>query len=700
METKNSHFSGTIEEIDPNPFFRAFNSIIIDVTNAFDSQDTVEVEVTDSTPKFKFNKEQISFFENLYVPANSYTPSNHIKKVFVQNNYPELLDIPHGYNEWQLIDFITDPRYDLSNLASIVAPIGHGKSSLLQYTLLYIREKVPSLKAKFIPLIFNCHEFKVFFKDSNNRMRIFDYLSNEIFLPRLATVLNPYIDIDNEEFWDYYIQHAKSYFVTDAQSIMSEISSAKSESLKEELYHKLNELKRSEIKTEKFAHTALRYLKFIKKIEVVLALDNLDLLGIDTVESFIDFVERLQINSSIKVLLVFRSVTYNKLMERYRGALAETVHEWTPISSKDVIDKRCNDLNNRIIREAERINFQINNISIKISDISVAIKNITSVISKNHEIITLFSNGNLRLQMKLLRILIKSGWLPNWVYHTALWSEMDFKLVKEIPNYIILQALTTNNYGTYIDEKNKFPKVPGLLNVLSSNSEIVVYNFLPMMILSNLKNSNYNLINLKSLHELIVQFYDFYDDDIVLDRLFYSTITDLLNGGLITSPEAYEIEVGDDIGEIVKNIRMSILGKYYINSLIYDYNYIVNIKDEVQLRLVNFSGCIENRKLCEAEGYVNYYKFTRLNIEDILKFFEEYGNLEMEFLKIVKAAKRVVAYKSLFCSTNNFFYSSNMVQNVFNQFNNAKFLHSDLLSELKSLVTKLENLYSNELGSN
>ena len=292
MKTKNSLIPDSNKELDTNPFFEAYNSIIINITNPFDSHHDVEEKIINKIPSVILNKNQTKFFKNLYVAAKPYNRESHINITKVQNELPELLNYNHGYNEWQLIDFAMSNNFDQANLVSIIAPIGRGKTSLLNYTYLYLRNKIPNFKKRVFPIIYNCHEFKIFFNDKKNSRTTFDYLFNEVFSYRLLNLVTPYTNLKNNSFWDWYEGESKTKYSSQLRLYREAKGIVSSKKHIAEYEKNIIDLKISEQNHELFLYTALKYVKLKKGKEIVVAFDNLDLLDIDSIQQFIEFIER------------------------------------------------------------------------------------------------------------------------------------------------------------------------------------------------------------------------------------------------------------------------------------------------------------------------------------------------------------------------------------------------------------------------
>jgi hypothetical protein len=214
-----------------------------------------------------------------------------------------------------------------------------------------------------------------------------------------------------------------------------------------------------------------------------------------------------------------------------------------------------------------------------------------------------------------------------------------------IPPEFIVQAIVTFGYGTHITKQAKMKKIPGVMNILSNADHVYPAQiFIKLMILSYLnRNGNKEgqtkqkikehfencIKNMPNKMELLSSF------DYCMHRLF--------NVGLITSPDLHYANSINDFENYVVDIRISLLGEYYIEELICMPEYLFYIKDDVYL---------ENTESFEDAFYVfkNYppNKYFWKNFRNLGNFLFEYGKIEIEFLKSLKSYNTLHIFKNNF----------------------------------------------------
>ncbi|MCX6257986.1 MAG: hypothetical protein NTW49_08855 [Bacteroidia bacterium] len=680
MKTKNSMIPSSRNELPTNPIFDAYNNLIIDLTSDFNSHHDVKVLFDDGLFTYQLTLGQKNFFENLYVVGKDdsfvFIPEN------VKMIYPELSDLRIGKNEWQLIDFVTSENFEMTRLVSIITPIGRGKTTLLSYTFLYLREMVPNLKKRVIPIAINCHGIKAPLNDRVYKNETFDFLLTSVFKPALLKIIDQFIKITDNAFWDWYCENYQTTYGHKLHSYNDALNEVTTDQEKDFYRSQIFQLKNEEQDKEEYLYSAIEYVKKTYKKEIVFIFDNMDFLSINSIQFLIEFVERIKGKTSLKFILTLREITSRKVSEAFRGTLFETMLDWVPVNSIEVMNRRCNLLNESLVSEAERNPIVIRNIKIFVSNVKELILGLTSAISNSTDLIELFANNNMRNELQLFRIILKSGLLPEWSLNTVLFQFSDeIQEIKKIPTYIVLESIVTNNYGTYIDSKKR--AVPGLINILSTNKTPEILDFLYLLVLSDLMKHDNNDILVKNINNRLFHLLNCCDREI-FDESFYDIITSLLNAGLLVSSEVYEISASDNVRTDVKYINISDLGRFYMNNLIYNYNYIVFVKDNINLKEINFEGTIETRIISYSENRFNRQKYTRLNLINLTRFFDEFVKKELEFLTHIKSQEKLLQYFDFYSSVNKSLYTVKMIDSIIRFFDNERFGNSDVLDELKS----------------
>ncbi|NVN94261.1 MAG: hypothetical protein HXX18_03150 [Bacteroidetes bacterium] len=690
MKTKNSMIPSYDEELQTNPIYEAYNSIIIDLTADFDSHEDVELHYEKGLFTYKLSAGQKDFFEKLYVVSNSDNKVSIPDEIY--NNFPELSKIRIGKNEWQLIDFVTSSDFDIVRLVSIIAPIGRGKTSLLSFVFLYLREQVPNFKRKVIPIVINCHSLKSPLNDKKEKNETFDYLINKVLIPKFSQIIEQFIDISDDLFWEWYCKNNQTTFGLNFKNLKIAYDKSITDDYKDNYLYQIFNLKINEQKTEEFYYKAIEYVKLFHKKEIVIIFDNMDFLNIDSVQLIVEFVERLREKTSLKFILTLREVTSRKISEALRGTLYETMLEWKDVNSIDVINRRCDIIHDELIKKAGMTPLIINNKAVFVSNINGLIFILLKAIGNSSKLIELFANQNMRLELKLLRVILRSGLLSEYSLNSLVFQFSEPKNeINSIPEYLILESIVTNNFPTYVDSKRTL--VPGLLNILSINRNPFILDILQLIMLTDLIKHDNNAVDVANMKYRLNDL--FLNCDVkIFDETFYDVLAKLINTGLAISPETYEITISDNIKGDVKSIIISDLGLFYMKNLLFNYNYLVHIKDSVNLANIDFQGTSEIRKHCLTKSDFNYKKYARFNLFEIGKFLIEFGNKELEILSHFKTNNRLYQYQNLYCIVNENLYSIEMLHSIIVIFNNDKFGNEDVIDKLVNYKKELEVKYN------
>jgi len=679
MKKKNDIYDPEKLSLKVNPFAEAFNEIIVDATDSFD--DTSDSNFIVSNKKFihNLNDRQVEFFEKLYIP---FRRSENFKKLIlpeIKLSFPDMETEKVGENEWEIIKYSTSKIIDKLRILPIVAPIGQGKTSLISYTLIYLRYISKSFREKTIPLIIDCHTEAINLEKRKTEKGLYNYLK-ELLNIKLRNILSPFTRLNNNNFWDWYLEVSETTYQDDYEDIVDSF-------VGERLINEINLLRRNEKRKSHYVFTAIKYIIEIEKKSIIIVFDNLDPLDIHTIAKLIWSGKRIINLAKIKILYTIRSSTLEKLDKKTKGILPPFRIDWSNVDYIEIIKKRCSFITEKALVKANRISFTLNDgLRLKTTDIRKVLENFFMMIINNSDIVVLFSSRNIRLMLRLLRVVIRSPYLPEWVYGSVFFPDIIKGEEKPIPYYIMIHALVANRFSTFVEKQRE--EVPGLINIMTADTNDPKTNFLYILILSYLnKNFNYDPAPLQSVIKDLE--YLFEDNKYHLNSVICSKIANLINAGLITSPETYKVENSKSIIDL-EEISITPLGNYYISRLLFDFNYIMFVKDEVQLNGINFSGTAAIRKKSTELNNFIYWKFIRLNLFDIKLFFAEFSKIEREFLNYLIVNERLWHFNNKYNITSNKFYTLKMIEDTINKFSGSE-ENKDIIDELLECKLKAIN---------
>lgn len=643
MTKINSNLTRERCKIPHNEIFHYFNPIF--------------VELTDSLPEeylvyHRFNKKKILehkipnnhkfFFEKLYCPTKKLKTNDKTRDEI----FPELKNLNYGENEWDLISFCYNykNKWTLKELP-VCAPIGYGKSCLIYYTLVYLRSRIKELKLKILPVILNLHIYRNeldIVKDNQEKLN--NFMIKEVINPKLRNILSPYIDLKNEDFWNWYIENCGTDFLDKIKDVENTYE-------EEELKRFVNEIRIKEKDKDNFLFFATKYVNEKFDQRIVLVFDNLDPLNISINLYILWLIRKLVDISALRIIYTLRYTTYAKLFYEMAEVLPTSKLGWNTVPTSEIIKNRCDNIDQKVIEDYKHRPIMISGKKLQINDISKVLKAIIhSLIGRfGINVIEKMSLGDIRKELTLLRVTFNSGLIPEWMLGSAIISNMQFKEDYVIPNHLIVSSIVTHNYSTFFTETSL--EIPGLINVYcSSFSANYLSIFSILMILSYLKKrTGVDYITTAELLNTLEYIFNKYNNKEYLFKAFNYSLTRLLRKGLISSPDTDKIKYSDKFSEEVKEIHLTELGLFYLDFLMTNPNYLVYVKDDVELdREADFTNCHTIRKHLTSNGTVNLYNIFFTNLAQTVKFVKIYGEMEISLYKELKKKSCLEYYKKHF----------------------------------------------------
>lgn len=191
----------------------------------------------------------------------------------------------------------------------------------------------------------------------------------------------------------------------------------------------------------------------------------------------------------------------------------------------------------------------------------------------------------------------------------------------ESPLWVLLSSLITNNHQTRFSENETYEGQANILNVYCNGTEYAKNNHFVRL---HLMNYLINVDKKVNINELYTKYGELFP---VSKKAFNYALYKLIRNETIELPELYLVENLKDI-DLVNDISINRVGRYYINTIRNYFEYIVYVKDDVDLENndLGIKSCIEVRKF--------YDKF-----EEVIKFLKYLYSKEKEIFEKLKDKK-------------------------------------------------------------
>lgn len=628
MKKKNSKYPDPTNcIIKENIIYEHFREEFTNIFEKFnDYNRTYTTKTTDNGIIEKLTKKDNDFFKQYYVPARLLRTIDAKR----EETFSDIENDEIGLLEWQFIIFCTGfgGAFKNQKIIFLTGNVGEGKSSLINYVLKYLYFSKRTLKNRILPLVINCQGFKPDIEKEYRKTGAIDNFFDKKLKDAINGISYNFAAINNEEFWTWY----EGKFSTEYTKYVPDLRLL--DFGKEELYKKIKQerLKEKQSEPEFVFYSSYYIIEKLKK-DIIVVFDNIDPFDIEIIKKFYWKAKSIINKSEIKVIISLRKDTYRKLQDK----LAEiNIVKTIPIYNdlKRIILKRCENIDKNIAesettKPLEFSSYEGAKVKIDINP-SKAVKRIISLILNpiGLNCILNFSRKDVRKSLELLRITFSSGFLPISEVGTYLMQDNDYNDNYSLPPEYIISTLTTFGYGTYFTQEAKKLNIPGLLNIFScANHQTSIQIFSKLFILNYFSKIGFE-ISVDNKKKIINHYKECVDSMELSEELvsgFVSSFQRLFNKGLISSPDAHFTDTDEEFINDIKEVKISTLGEYYINNLMFSPFYLMFIKDDVYLH---------NNEDFDDAFYVyneeNINRFFWTNIKNIISFLKLYGELEID----------------------------------------------------------------------
>jgi hypothetical protein len=647
-------------------FYDDFN-VIMDKFNDFNQQFNIKTD--DDGNIVGLSNKDYTFFKEFYTISKRIQTEDPIRK----KRFPDLTYEDIGVSEWELITFCSTFQSTMNNrLKFVVGNIGEGKSTLINYVLKYLLQEKQSIKNNILPILINCQGYlstiESGIKKGISINDFFDKLIKKIFFD----LMRFQIAISNDSFWNWYEKNIVSDY---RQEIIDLRSLGYDETGQVFEIRKLRK-KEKDTNEDFFIHSISYAIQILKK-QIIIVFDNVDPFDIEKVVEFYWKAKNYINQSPVKIIITVRKDTFRKLKFKiHETASLEPIIMDT--SLENILRLRCT----KLLEKVEYSNvirpliYTSDNVSYKkeinpIFHLSGIIEGILDEYAVNY--ISKFAKKNIRNELELLRIVFKSGFLPNSILDKSLFKDKNTRVT--VPPEYILSSIITFGYGTYFTSMSKKFKVPGVVNILSnSNHNNPIQIFSKLYILNFLQKKGHRE---EQKMETIIGIFcqcikNMKDREELLESFKYSLYR-LFNVGLLTSADFDHANTQEEFELYVKDLRISSLGNFYYETLLTSPFYLFYVKDDVYLD--NISGFTDAYSVLKNFPKNRYFWE---NFKNLIQFLREYGDVE------IKAMKSFIEFNTYDVFNSNFNPS---YENLFS----LKILNS--LSDFSTKKGQLSNLF-------
>ncbi len=616
-----------------------------------------EINYAFSNPKSR-DRASESIVNDQYLYNLSEYEKDYCENFYVDVDQNQHLIQPHsgnGKNSTEIIHFLQDKR---ENILLLIAPVGWGKTMLLDNVFRYLISKKDELKNVW-PIFFTMDKYCNTLK-SKNKDDIVSKLRGEIFPERLRRLLlEEYYTLDNENMWDYFRKTIDGF---------SDLA-MKEKSLKTIWFDNPSEIKRETRKLrakaqerDEFPFSILKYVRRYKDIIPVMILDNIDPLSIETNKILFDEALRLEEHFQLKIIISMRRSTFYELANRPDNTIRANPPKefWLQnLKIENYLKHRINIATNLVENRAVQIT-PPNGPTFKFSEAKKVFSSMMkSLLSKDRmEVLDFIAYHNLRKVNRLVRTYAASGFLDE--------QKTTINILKgEIGNYegvsplwVLLSSLITNNHETYFFRKGIPCHEGNILNLYDAKTKLASRHFIRIHILNFLKKQSLNadISPNTGIVTLIKSYQSLYNkqDYELIETTIREQIQALLYCDLVTSPEYYGFLKKDNI-MYLKKISITDTGEFFLEKFRRYYEYLVYMKDGTELGR-NFYGikdCITTKPF--PGRYDNVYKFLKMIFENEKKFlrnldkkqrqiFWEYFSFNGEVFVTALPTKKMISF--------------------------------------------------------
>jgi hypothetical protein len=610
--------------IPDNVLYEHFQREFLNALSGPPDREPKKEVITPEAYDYNLEPAEEEFYEKIFVPASLHSLSDHdfaLQEIFkylpAEEGKHKIID----KNVKDLLDFI-----ELKDRVLVLtAPVGWGKTVLIQYVWKYVIHKSEWLKKHVFPIHILVDMNISAFQGYDSKREIRQALYSNLIKERLIDITIHYTSLDDESFWTYLKTNTDRFNSLEQEE--DDLHSKYNASLKGQrakLELGIKEARSKAREQDDFYLFATKYVIEKKGKTVLLILDNVDPLSITINQVILEEAIELSRKYSFKVLVSMRKNTFNALSRDVSGLLRAYPPRRLEMESRNVkeyLRGRMNTIKNQLIQDSDgkppsfvylyegekKINFE---------DACKVIFSLTDVLlgEESSRILSNISHRNLR---KLNRYLIKylsTGYFDvDKLVTTIVKEQTTEEKTRENPLWILLASIITGNYATHFQDRLTQEYEAHVLNVYCNGDKSYNRYILRIHILNFLNKKDHINTSSKQLCTSYQEMIGTNPDD--LNEQINYAIMRFLKCDLVESANYYDVNQ-DDIPTNFENLCITDTGRYYLTTFRNYYEYLIYMKDDVDLRENPYGirDCVEVKSL--EERYTELYKFLNFLVDE------------------------------------------------------------------------------------
>ena len=613
MKLADNYFPETVK-ISDNDIFRHYHVQVDKAFRAPGDRHPIKEEFGVDGFQYQLSKEEQEFFEKLYIPSSLYGSA--AGDVYLRDLLGESLinEQRIGKSEKLLLDFLRAEN----RLQIVKAPIGWGKTVLLKYFSFYLVPKSEKLSQMVYPVYMSLDDNFNYFNGADP-IRVLEILYEDFLYPRLIKLTRNHTNINNEDLWQYLKNMDEFARLYETERDLLERYGAKStdERYRDRLFDGRTEAKNN----KKFHLCAARYMIDVLKKNPILIFDNVDPLDLPVNRVILQEAMRLWENYGFRIIVSMRERTYDAL-----AAEPEGIFKTYPIKEPITLEKRdiLEFMNRRVdaalggVKTEEYTYVDQKNKRYTQSDAKEVIISMLRVLvnKEGADFLDYITYHNLRLLSDFVKVFLATGFIE---HHSLNRAVIVDRVVNDphykVPFWVLLSSILTANYETHFSKHCPDPHILRSITNLYCNRKGSVNRYFIRFHILNYFDREKSL----TINKLINQYEQLFDQppQDLKDSIDHA-LHRLLECQLLVSPEFHKVTDGN-ISDFVKDLEITDTGEYYLKVLSSYFEYIIYMKDDVELPTsINILDCITIKDL---EGrYEQVYLFLRFLYEQELRF--------------------------------------------------------------------------------
>ena len=613
--------------IEDNILYRHFQTEFLNALSGPPDREPRKEEITSEEYHYNLDEEEIKFYENIFVPSTLYHLSDndsYLQEIFKYLPAEEGKGKNIDKNVKDLLDFINLE----DKVLVLTAPIGWGKTVLIQYVWFYVMYKSEWLQKHVFPIYIPVDTKVSAFQDYKSIGEIRKTFYQNLIKERLIDLTKHHTQLENEQFWTYLKTNTDSFYSLEQDEVdLHSRYKTNSKSQREKLHIAIMDARIKAREKDDFYLYATKYLVENKGKVVLLILDNVDPLSITINQMILDESIELSRNYGFKVLVSMRKITYNALASNPSGLIRAHPPRRLEMESrnlKDYMRRRFEIVNKNLLLESQGavppyIYLYEGEKTINFEDARKVILSLTDVLlgDESSRILANISHWNLRKLNRYLINYLSTGYIDVDKLITLIVKEQTtLDQTRENPLWILLTSLITGNYATHFQERLTQEYEIHILDVYC-NGENAYNRYLIRLHLLNYLNKKKHV---NSSHEIIASYHDMTgEDQSDLGLQINHALIRFLKCDLIESANYYDVDQYD-ISKNLENITITDTGRFYLNPFRNYFEYLIYMKDDVDLQENPYGirDCINVKGL--EDRYLELYKFLRFLVDEEQNF--------------------------------------------------------------------------------